>query len=88
MCVCVCVHVHVFVCVCVCACTCGSPDTDYFSEGTQCLGTRMSMQDLGWQASCVGLRPTADLGKIYQEVRGCRPSKGKYQKHGVGRQIP
>ena len=78
----------VCVCVCVGACTCGSPDADYFNLDTQRLGRRMSIQDLGRKASCVGHRPTPDPRKGYQVVRGSRPSKGKYQKHGLGRKIP
>ena len=81
-CQCVCVRVH------VCVCVCGSPDAYYFSVDTQRLGRRTSIQDLGRKASCFGHRPTLDPRKGYQVVQGSRPSKGKYQKHGLGRKIP
>ena len=78
------------VCVCVCVCTCarGSPDADCFSVDIHHFDRRRNIKDLDTHASSISNRPTPDPRKGYQVVRGSRPSKGKYQKHGLGRKIP
>lgn len=74
-------------CVCVFTYTYGSPGEHYFSADTQCFDRRRSIKDLDRQASSVSNRPTPDPRKGCQEVWPCQASQGRYQKHGLGRQI-
>ena len=80
-------------CVCVCVCVCvhlhmWKPCADYFNVDTHPFGRRRSIEHLDRQANSVSNRPTTDPRKGCQEVGPCRPPKGKYQQHGLGRQIP
>ena len=43
---------------------------------------------VGQEGKVCGHRPTPDPRKGCQELGACQAHKGKYQKHGLGRQIP